>query len=365
MADQTEKDEKTEEATPRRLQEARERGQVAFSTEMMAAAMLGVVVLTALVSGGAIAGASGELLAGSLASVGELGTQPLSLPAAAGLVSGAGQAVLPSLMIVVGPLMLIGILVGFGQAGFRVAPKAVSLDLTKLNPVKGLTRMFSMRSAVKTGLAFLKIVVILATITAVIWFDISEIANTAGGDLGPVLKESIRLLFKSAVAGILVIVALAVIDLLFQRFQHAKDMRMSKQEVKEELKSTEGDPLIRSRIRQLQREMASKRMMADVPKATVVVTNPTHYAVALSYERSADGQAADAPRVVAKGVDHVAQRIKQVARDAGVLLYEDRPLARALHAQVEIGEEIPESLFQAVASVLAYVYKMEGAAASA
>ena len=153
---------------------------------------------------------------------------------------------------------------------------------------------------------------------------------------------------------------LGLIDLAFQRWQLERDLRMSRQEIKEENRITEGDPHVKARVRQLQREMATSRMMADVPKATVVVTNPTHFSVALLYDRAAEGRA---PRVVAKGVDFVAQRIRSVAGEAGVLCYEDPALARALHAQADIGQEIPEDLYAAVAEVLAYVYRLQGLAA--
>jgi flagellar biosynthetic protein FlhB len=164
-------------------------------------------------------------------------------------------------------------------------------------------------------------------------------------------------------AALAAILALALADLFWQRVSYARDMRMSKKEVRDEAKSTEGDPHIKSKIRQLQREMAQSRMMSDVPKATVVVTNPTHFAVALRYERS-EGEALGkrrraAPYVVAKGADHIAQRIKQVAASHLIPCVEDVQLARALHAQVEIGDEVPEQLYQAVATVLAQVYRIQ------
>ena len=165
----------------------------------------------------------------------------------------------------------------------------------------------------------------------------------------------------TAGAAVLTVVALAVIDLVYQRFQHKQDMRMTRKEVRDEQKNTDGDPQVKARIRRVQREMASRRMMQDVPDATVVITNPEHYAVALQYSEGGGS----APRVVAKGVDEVAQRIKAVAREHGVFLFENPPLARALHRQAEIGDPIPEGLYQAVANVLAYVFRVQGRAAGA
>src|SRR5262249_53520444 len=155
-----------------------------------------------------------------------------------------------------------------------------------------------------------------------------------------------------------VILALALLDTLFQRLQHERDLRMTRAEVKEEHRLTEGDPHVRARIRAVQRELATRRMMADVPKATVVVTNPTHYAVALRSERQLAAGRAGAPVVVAKGVDHLAQRIRSVALESGVPCHEDVPLARTLYARVKLGQEVPAELYAAVAAVLATVYRL-------
>jgi flagellar biosynthetic protein FlhB len=185
-----------------------------------------------------------------------------------------------------------------------------------------------------------------------------RIAALADMELGPALAALGHIALRCAASAIAVVIALALIDVFFQRLQLERDLRMTKQEVRDEMKSTEGDPHIKSRIRQVQREFARRRMMSDVPKATVVVTNPTHYSVALRYDREESRR--HAPRVVAKGVDLVALKIREVAREAGVIVYEAPPLARALHANCEIGDEVPVELYQAVANVLAYVYRVQG-----
>ena len=255
------------------------------------------------------------------------------------------------------PLFVLSLLVAFGQVGFQIAPKAIEMEPSKIDPIKGIGRLFSMRSLVRTGLALLKLAAIGLAISLTAYGQLDELASIDGVDVGPALLVGNGLFVRSCVAALISILAIAVIDLAFQRWQHSKDLRMSKQEVKEEMKNVEGDPHVKGRIRQLQREMASRRMMHEVPDATVVVTNPTHYAVALKYDRDdADGFA---PRVVAKGVDSVAQRIKELARENDVICFENVPLARALHAQCEIGDFIPEDLFEAVASVLAYVYRVQ------
>jgi flagellar biosynthetic protein FlhB len=358
MAEETQRDEKTEEATPRRREEARAKGQVAMSNETVAVLML-IATLAALLLGGAqLAEVSGGIVVGSLGALHTIGTRELALPDAAGLIREAFAAVTPAAMVLILPAILVGLLVAYGQIGFRLAPKAVSLDPAKLNPLKGFGRLFSMRSVVRTSLSAARIVVIITSVVAVALAHLGELSAMPGTDLGTALAMGANILVRCLIAGVLAMLSLALVDLVFQRLQHTKELRMTKKEVKDELKSTDGDPHVKSRIRQIQRELASRRMMADVPKATVVVTNPTHFAVALHYDRI--GENGGAPYVVAKGVDLVAQRIKEVAREAGVIVYEDRPLARALHASTEIGDVIPAELFQAVASVLAYVYRIQG-----
>jgi flagellar biosynthetic protein FlhB len=203
----------------------------------------------------------------------------------------------------------------------------------------------------------------LAIVTALVvaaWSRRAQIAALTSLEIGPALA-GIGTITMHCVAGALVaILALAVIDFVYQRRQLTSDLRMTRHELREELRNTEGDPHIKARIRRVQREVARRRMMAEVPRATVVVTNPTHYAVAITYDRAATADERRAPRVVAKGVDLIAERIKQIAREAGVVVYEEAPLARALYAQVEIGDEVPVELYQAVASVLAYVYGIQG-----
>ena len=359
MADGAERDQKTEEATPRRREEAREKGQVPLSSELVAATMLAGWMLALAFQGERLAGAVGGLLASSLQALGSLGTAELGQSQLVELLTTKGRVVGGALALLFLPLMSVGVLVGYGQIGFRVTPKALAFDPSRLDPFKGFGRMLSARSAVRTGLAVLKILLIGGVMAAIAWLQLGDITTLGGGELGPVLAGIGYVAARCAAGAIGVVLLLAVLDLAFQRFQHGRDLRMSKQEVRDELKSTEGDPHLKGRIRRVQRELASRRMMADVPDATVVVTNPTHYAVALRYEdRERDERSA--PRIVAKGVDRVAERIKDVAREAGVPCYEDVPLARALHAQCEIGDQVPVELYEAVAGVLAYVYRVQG-----
>jgi len=361
MSDEPGKDEKTEEATPRHVEQAREKGQVAQSQELVAALMLCAGGLSLTFGGEAMANAVANLLRGSIHQLAGAADFDFSAESFAKQLEGTlGVVVLPMLGFVL-PALAVGILVGYGQIGFRVAPKAVAPELAKLDPVKGAKRMFSLRAMVRTGMAFSKIVLIAGTMVILAWIHVPDIIQLAGSPLGPLLVGMAHIAIRCATGALLVILALALFDFAYQRYQHGADLRMTKQQVKEEHKSTEGDPQIKARVRQMQREMARRRMMADVPKATVVVTNPTHFAIALRYAHGADGEPeTSAPVVVAKGVDQVAQRIKAVAREAGVMLYEDVTLARTMYPEVEIGQVIPEDLYQAVAVVIRYVQSVRG-----
>jgi len=366
VAENEDDDQRTEAATPRRRTEAREKGQVPLSTEMIAALLLIAWCGALVLGGGDLARALGGPLSASLEDLGELGRVELSIPQAAHLIGDIGLHVGRVMLVVVGPLALFGALCGYVQIGFQVTPKAIEADPAKIDPIKGMGRLFSARTLVRTVLAMAKLAVIGGVMALVAWTQIDRIVALAGADLGPALAGVGHIALRCVIGALAAVLVLAAGDAGFQRWQHERDLRMTRQELREELRNLEGDPHIRARIRRLQREMASRRMMADVPKATVVVTNPTHYAVALRYERAPEGgRASGAPRVVAKGVDRVAERIKEVAREAGVLCYEDVPLARTLHARCEIGDEVPVDLYQAVAGVLAYVYRVQGVALAA
>lgn len=360
MAGDTPKDEKTEEGTARRFQEARNKGQVAFSSEFQTACLLIVACFALFILGGRIAENSGRTMVESLGRL-PIGAEiTMDSKWVADLFREIARKVFPPLAIFLLVLVVFGAMTGFSQVGFKLASEAVAPDFNKLNPMSGFGRIFSMRGVMRTGLAVLKITVLGLAMGTVAWLQRKQFEVMAASDVRVAIAIGGGIVAKAAIAGVVVIFLISILDLIYQRFQHKKDMRMTKEEVKQEAKSSEGDPKIKSRIRQIQREMAGKRMMADVPDATVVLTNPTHYAVALRY---VDDGAGTAPIVVAKGVDDVAQRIKRVARESGVLVYEDPPLARALHRSSEIGDQIPPELFGAVAKVLAYVFRLEGRAA--
>ncbi|MFN8535297.1 MAG: flagellar biosynthesis protein FlhB [Dehalococcoidia bacterium] len=343
--------ERTEAATPRRRQEARREGQVGKSADLTIAAALIAALLIVQSTGGAFLSNAGVIFRESLAAA---SVREVTI----GQLQPFGWAVGLQALAMVAPLMLgvlgVTLIAGVGQVGLLFSTKAITPQFSRLNPLSGLQRLVSPRGLVELGKSIAKIVVI----GAVAWAVISSHQLTIVS-----LMTLAPLGAASAIAGIGVELALkcggaylviAALDYFYQRFEFEKSIRMSKDEVKQELKQQEGNPEIKSRVRKIQREMAAGRMMAKVPKAAVVITNPTHYAVALSYDALNDG----APRVVAKGVDLVAQQIKRVAAESAVPCVENVPLARALYSSVDLDQEVPAELYQAVAEVLAYIYRL-------
>ncbi len=360
MADQ-DKDQKTEEATSRRLEEAREKGQVAMSQELISALMLCTSLAVLVFSGQRMAMSAGGALQETMGLLNSAVFE-WTVSDAAQLIEQVLSPPMYVVLLVFLPVLAVGAAVAYGQAGFRITTKAIAVDPGKINPAKGLKKIFSMRGVMRTTLAALKIIVIATVLISSVVNDFPRIVRLGNAELGPLLAGLGQVALRASAFALIAVVALALVDFFYQRFQHSEDLRMTKQEVKDENKSSEGDPHVKARIRQAQREMASRRMMEDVPDATVVVTNPTHYAVALRYDRDVKGDpVSNAPRVVAKGLDAVALRIREIAKENGVICYEDRPLARALYAQVEVGDEIPDELYAAVATVLTYVFRLEAA----
>lgn len=344
--------ERTEAATPKRREEARRRGQVARSIE----------INTALVLLGAwgMLNLFGDTMASNLLGFARAvwangATQDWSP-------EGVRMLLLRTLWIAVvvgGPIAIGGLVLGVGanlvQVGFLFTLEPLTPNLSRLNPLEGFKRIFSRRSLAELVKSLLKM-----SLVGYVAYQ------TVSGDLGrfPTLMQlglpaAIQFVFDLVsrlllTVGLLMLV-LAVADYLYQRYEYEVSLRMTKQELKEEFKNIEGNPEVRAKIRQKQREMARRRMMADVPKADVVVTNPTHFAVALAYAQGEMG----APKVLAKGQGLVALRIREIAKENGIPVVENKPLARELHKVVEVGQEIPYNLFQAVAELLAFVYQLK------
>lgn len=367
MSDQTPKDEKTEEATEKRKEEARAEGQVAMSQDVVSAFMLLAALLAFYIAGQQLFLGTAQITTGIVGrldswALNDIGTQEASL-----LAGNVWWEIAPRIGVILLPTMAVGLVLSYMQVGFKLTPKALELKLQKLDPIKGAQKIVGARGFMRFGQSGLKLVVLTAVAVVATYLKFHELAAMAHMELTQALYHGGQFVIVVALYAVVAIIAISIIDLLFQRFQHSKDLRMSKNEVKQEMKNSQGDPHVKQRIRAVQREMSARRMMEDVPNATVVVTNPTHFAVALYYEKGPDGEPlVAAPKVVAKGVDDLAQRIKAVASENDVILYEDVPLARALYARCEIGDLVPVELFEAVAAVIRYVYGLrEGQKVSA
>ena len=344
--------EKNEQATPRRREEAREKGQVARSSELSSVAILlaGLMALSGLRNYmfGGLAEFTTQMLSDGF-------TIQLDLANAPGYVMGwAGSfAQICAPMIVV--LAVVALLINFAQVGAVLTGKPLAPKFSRISPLGGLKRLVSSRGLVE-------LVKGLAKITLIAYITYLTIANEAHNyilfldmEVAQILSLGGELILTLGYRILMALLVLSVLDYAFQRWEFEKSLRMSKQEIKEEFKQQEGDPQVRARVRSLQREMSRRRMMDDVPKADVVVTNPTHVAIALRY----DPDHMAAPQVVAKGQRLMAEKIKEMARQAGVPMVEDKPLARALFKAAQVGDTVPDELFKAVAQVLAFVYQLK------
>lgn len=354
MAAEDEQDDsqRTEEPTQRRLQEAREKGQVAQSREVQNWLMiLGVALVIFIFAGQALEGTARLLL--------PFWERPDAIPVDAdslrrtfaGLAFGLIKVgLLPLLVLIVAAVA--GDLL---QRGFLFTAERLKPDLDRLSPLAGAKRLFSSKAVAELAKNLVKLAVVGAVALMVLWPIGTDAARLIGLDQAALLdvlrRDSIRLL----IALLAVMAIVAALDYLYQYFEYIRRLRMSKRELREELKQAEGDPLIKSRIRQIRMERARRRMMAAVPKADVVVTNPTHYAVALKYEL---GKMA-APILVAKGADAVALKIREVAEANRVPIVENPPLARGLYAAVDLDEEVPPEHYKAVAEVIGYVMRLK------
>jgi len=344
--------EKTESATPKRRQDVRKKGQVARSQEVGTAISLLVAWMAFKVFGQNVFGTLSDAFTSSFQNV----KQPdftMTTMASMGTTNlmTFGKIMLP----IAGGLVLAGLLANVLQVGLHFAPEAAKPQLSRINPGSGFGRIFSMRSLGELVKSLLKLVLVSFLSYQVFNDHIVQLSHLTGSDirggLTVVADIAFELLFRIGLAYLVI----AVADYAFQKWQFEKSIKMTKQEVKEELRSQELNEQIKSRIRSMQRALARKRMMQRVPQADVVITNPTHYAVALKYDSSKMA----APKCVAKGQRIIAQQIKKLAREHGIPLVENKPLAQALYKAVDVDQEIPRDLYKAVAEVLAFIYKLK------
>jgi flagellar biosynthesis protein FlhB len=346
--------EKTEQPTSKRLEEARKKGQVPRSQELSAAAVV-LAVGGALHYLGTYMGTRlNGLMMSSLSLTREQSVdESLMISTMATEAAHAFLACAP----IFGLTMIVALLAPMLLGGWNLSVTALAPDFTRLNPLNGLGRMFSTNSVVNLAKAFLKFIFLALVSIVILKQKSSELMGLGTEPINAAIAHSISLtgyafLMLAATYGLI-----AAIDVPWQLFQHNKQLKMTREEVKEEMKESEGSPEVKGKIRQLQRELSRRRMMQEVPKADVIVTNPTHFAVALKY----DEQRMGAPIVVAKGADLIAARIREIATENRVPVFEAPPLARALFRSVELGGEIPASLYVAVAQVLTYIYQLKTA----
>ena len=342
---------RTEAPTGRRLQRARDAGQVAVSRELCILAVLG---------------ASGLMLAATAATTGTQLAQRLTVflihfdladPTAIRL---AALAALRATMPILGVATVVGAGAVLLQTGFLLSATPLAPSLGRISPMAGLRRLFSVDSAIEAGKALVKLTVIAAALYWVLAADLPRLMAAPFHDPRSLPATALALSLHVVLTVVGVQAAIAVLDVAQVRFRHTRGLRMSRVEVRDEHKELEGDPRVKMRLRRLRTQRARKRMLTAVPKATVVVTNPTHYAVALAYDRAKNA----APRLVAKGVDTMAERIRDVAREHAVPLVANPPLARALY-RLEVDTDIPPEHYKAVAEIIAYVWRLRGRAVAA
>jgi flagellar biosynthetic protein FlhB len=343
--------EKTEEATPKRKEDARKKGQVAKSTEISTAFIILAAFLALKMLGPYI---YEQLSAYMRLMFSHFSTADFTIKMVYILMLNFGLVFLKTVLPLMLVVLVISLAVNVLQVGFVLSFESLTPKLDRINPVSGFQRLFSLRSIVELVKSLLKIGIISYFVYRFIMKETAQVPSLMGADLMDSLRYSGLLVADLALEIGAVILVLAAMDYIYQWWEHNKSLRMSKQEVKEEFKQTEGNPQIKGKIKERQRAMAMRRMMQEVPKATAVVTNPTHFAVAIKYDRNMA-----APEVIAQGQDFLAELIKQVARENRVAVVENKPLARALYATVEVGDAIPPELYQAVAEVLAYVYRLK------
>jgi len=357
MAEESQ-DDKTEEPTARRLEKAKEDGQVLRSQDMTIAAVTATVI-AAMYLGGFWMGPRFV----------DVFTQALTIPANYAFEENLAVTRLSILavdsFITVTPVFALAIVAAIGSAtalgGFVFSAKAFAPKASKLNPIKGMSRIFGLKALVELTKSLLKFMLVAGIGGSYLYFNFDSIMSVGDMPIDAAIAQSVETVLLGALIATVALVLIALIDVPYQRYEFIKKLKMTKQEVKDEMKDIEGQPEVRQRIRAKQREMAQQRQLDDVPSADVVVTNPQHFAVALVYEMDKE----EAPRVVAKGKNFMAKKIRDKAGESGVEIFEAPLLARALYFTSDVGMYIPHGLFHAVAQVIAYVYSLNSVAPGA
>ena len=346
---------KTEKATPKKLEDARKEGRVARSSDLINGLMLLLMFFVLRIFGNFMAKGFLESFVKYYNKTADISMEIFDVKQAVNL----GNEIVFDIVIACLPVLIGSFLVAFVgnvvQIGWKVTTKPLKPKLDRLNPIGGLKRMFSQEKVVELIKSILKVL----AIAIVAYNEVKDswlfILNLYDFEFMQAIVNIFDIVLDVGVKISVLFVIIGIADFGYQKWKHLHDLRMSKQEVKDEMKQSEGDPQVKGRIRQKMREGARRRMMQELPKADVVITNPTHFAVAIKYDK----EKAEAPYVLAKGADYVASTIKEAAKEHKIEIVENKPLARMLYYNVEIGEQIPPELYQMVAEVLAYVYSVK------
>jgi flagellar biosynthetic protein FlhB len=343
---------KTEQPTGKKLDDARRKGNVAQSREIPSVFILSGSIGVLFFAGSWMLGRLTDTMRTMYQRAGTLNMVPESMHTLFWEVFTNSIVVLIPLMLVV---VTAGVIGNVAQIGFLITGEKLSPSLAKLNPISGLKKLVSLKSLVELAKSIVKLVIICGIAYVVLNRYLDQIPGLMQLSVDNIIGFIGQVSFQMCFYTCMVLFLMAVLDYAYTKWQHQHDLKMTKQEVKDEHKQREGDPSVKARIRSVQREMARKRMMEAVPEATVVITNPTHLAIALKYE-----EGMPAPIVVAKGAGFVAQKIRSIATDNDIPLVENKPLARTIFKSTEIGDFIPAELYRAVAEILAYVYRLKG-----
>lgn len=352
MAAEQEGQEKTEEPSEKRREDSRKEGQVAFSRETTSVAILvGIALIFYLMSSYNLK-KSEAYLAHAFTN---LVTQDFTIPFVISIMHSILDAVAPIFLPFALMTLVAGIFSSVFQVGFRPTLKPLQPKLNKISPLSGIKRLFSSQGLAELAKSLFKLIVLGYIGYLTFQEELAGLTALSVISIESIIQYNFMVTAKVVGKIILALIVLAVFDFVYQRWSHEQKIKMTKQEVKDELKQTEGDPQLKSRVRQLQREMSRARMMQEVPKADAIITNPTHFSVAILYDR----ETMIAPQVIAKGADFLAWRMRTVAKENNIPVLERPPLARELYRDVEIGEAIPDRFYKAIAEILAYVYRLK------
>ena len=348
---------RTEKPTAKRRQDARKKGQVAQSREIPSVTILMTSLVVFLFAGSGMFGNMSGFMGDIFRNLDHLRLDDIATTSF--FFNEVFATIIELLIPFLLAILAAGIAANIAQFGFLLSSKPLTPKFSKINPINGIKKVFSLKSLVELAKSVFKILFVGGIAYLLVRQDLHTIPSLMQWSVLDIFRFTGNTAFKICFYVCLGLIVLAAVDFAYQRWEHEKQLKMTKQEVKDEHKQTEGDPKVKARIRRVQMEMAQRRMMEAVPDADVVITNPTHLAIALKF----DAAKMDAPEVIAKGADHVAQRIKAIAETHQVPIVENKPLAQTLFKTVEIGAVIPAELYKAVAEILAYVYRLKGMAA--